>query len=69
MSIYRFARDPFARTERIRVLVTCQPIFCHWCGISKRRLFKYGIETDGGTKHWDNKEFCNVKCRDSFYGG
>lgn len=63
-------RDAYARQELHRA--TIKPSHgetCNWCGNLNRRgnLFQYRIETDAGRKFFDDKLFCSVGCRDSYY--
>lgn len=55
-------RDPFARTETIRE--TVRPAArerCAWCGSAPGR-FRYGTETDGGTRGYYPGAFCGIGC-------
>ena len=67
-------RDPFARGDTVRRVVT-NTHTCANCGNSRYRngkpinsLFNYGWFADD--KHhpsWDDKNFCCVDCRASYY--
>lgn len=68
-----FGRDPFARTERTRQTVFQEGASCAWCGAKpdthtgRRYLYRYGTETDAGRRYMDDRLFCCVSCRDSYY--
>ena len=68
----RFRRDPFARTEMIRETIKNKHVIshfvCSWCGNSKLRMYRYGIERDSGKIGWASGMFCDVNCYSSFYG-
>ena len=67
-------RDPFARQEMHRITVRTNET-CAWCGRerigSKARgnyLFRYMIETDGGTTRIIKGLFCSVDCMRTCHG-
>jgi hypothetical protein len=64
------SRDPFARQETHRERVYVQHTSCAWCGGtahrgSRRWLYQYRTESDGGRKHEDSRLFCSASCRRS----
>ena len=67
------SRDPFARTETVRMnwSVTSTQL-CDWCGTKRQSksgnpyLYRYATETDGGSRHWHRGLFCCKSCHDSF---
>lgn len=68
------SRDPFAREEIHRTGI--RPTgdeSCRFCGVSvwqtpRKRLWRYWIETDGGTKHEISGQFCSIGCMRSYHG-
>lgn len=70
------SRDPFARTElhRKRERVP-DSAGCAWCGHingtdrNKLHLFRYRVESDGGTVSVDTRLFCSKSCRQTYIGG
>lgn len=76
MTALTVRRDPFARQELKRQCVTnhqgpesISRVLCSWCGQSPKRLYRYGVESDGGTFYgWQKGHFCNIGCRDSYHG-
>jgi hypothetical protein len=62
-------RDPFARQELTRARVYEPGVTCAWCGgINKtpkgrKFLFRYTVETDGGTRRQLNNLFCSNPCQ------
>jgi hypothetical protein len=70
MAIY-IQHDGFARQSLRR---ECTPTnskgvhSCSWCGQRPKRLYVYGVESDGGKFHAYNMgQFCNVKCFRAYY--
>lgn len=77
------SRDPFARTELHRESVYIytshypnpNPTTCDFCGnvketkAGKRFLYRYRVETDGGTVSVDTRLFCSKSCRQTYIGG
>lgn len=70
-------RDPFARQElhRERVYVNLATGSCAWCGSvrnagrsGKVYLYRFRVETDGGSVHADARLFCSRDCRESYHG-
>ena len=64
LGVTTVARDPFARTELIRRSQGQGE--CTWCG-SRRRVFTYEVESDGGRRFGESKSFCNLGCYHSFH--
>lgn len=69
------SRDPFAREEIHREVVHSLCTTCRFCGGTRhvRRdkcssLFRYWVETDGGTKHEISGVFCSIGCMRSYHG-
>jgi hypothetical protein len=68
-------RDSFARTELRRECVpndgqsqTLGNQVCTWCGSRPKRLYRYGVESDGGRFYGFTKgAFCNIGCHDSYH--
>ncbi len=62
-------RDPFARLNEISRQEEAVPGGCAWCGglNARRKLFRYGIETDAGRTHWSDKLFCQIACKRGYY--
>lgn len=63
-------RDPFARTEVHKARVYNPSVTCKWCGKvnytpKSRRpfLFRFTIESDGGSKATVPNLFCSNDCR------
>lgn len=70
------SRDPFAREELHRETVRPKMLEayygtygCAWCGGTNAAgtLYRYRVETDGGREHVDDRTFCSVACRRTFY--
>lgn len=64
-------RDCFARTTLMRDTERANGSTCSWCGNVRKgnRLYRYRVENDGGRDHSDNRLFCSLDCRNTFYGG
>lgn len=69
------SRDPFARTELHRSVVTAHTgITCSNCGgvrISPKgwkSLYEYRTESDGGRSSTHRGLFCCKSCHDSYHG-
>lgn len=63
-------RDPFAREELHREVVTPRRGGCDCCGGLRRNntLFEYRTETDGGRSNKHRGQFCGKSCHDSYHG-
>lgn len=67
------ARDPFARSELRRFARDGNRpgASCAWCGATKRTLFTYHTERDGGppaARFYDNdRMFCNLGCFKAYH--
>jgi hypothetical protein len=63
--------DAFARQSVIRVPDNSKHATCDWCGGTRARggVFRYGVETDDGRRHWDSHRFCGLDCRNIYYEG
>jgi hypothetical protein len=74
----QLARDPFARTTLVRVVI--RPLAsgqtCSWCGNARasRRgrtphLYRYGTEPDAIRPriHWHDGAFCSKSCHDAYH--
>jgi hypothetical protein len=73
----QLARDPFARTTLVRMIV--RPLAhgqtCSWCGNVRhmRRgrtyLYRYGTEPDAirPRTHWHDGAFCSKSCHDAYH--
>jgi hypothetical protein len=74
----QLARDPFARTTLVRIIV--RPLAsgqtCSWCGNvrhSRRghapHLYRYGTEPDAIRPriHWHDGVFCSKSCHDAYH--
>lgn len=63
--------DAFARFAQVRVTKKVKNADCAFCGNTNRKgnLYLYGIEYDDKPSviHWDNKSFCSIECRRSYY--
>jgi hypothetical protein len=74
----QLARDPFARTTLVRVLVhlPASGQTCSWCGSvrTSRRgrtfLYRYGTAPDAVRPriHWHDGAFCSKPCHDAYHG-
>jgi len=71
------SRDPFAREEIHRTSVRDwygRKTECDFCGgasvshSGRRRVFRYHIETDGGTKRFIPGVFCSIGCMRVHHG-
>lgn len=73
------SRDSFAREELHRTAVhghknevngDKSAVGCDWCGghNSKGYLYKYHVETDGGSKHPIKGKFCSKDCMETYHG-
>ncbi|HYK01045.1 MAG TPA: hypothetical protein VE974_04765 [Thermoanaerobaculia bacterium] len=73
----QLARDPFARTTLVRVIV--RPLAhgrtCSWCGSVRTSrkggtpyLYRYGTEPDAARPriHWHDGAFCSKSCHDAY---
>lgn len=73
MSLVR--RDPFARTELHRELVTVPAsTTCGWCGQKRHykgketdKLFQFYSESDAGRRAMIRGLFCSTGCMESFH--
>jgi hypothetical protein len=74
----QLARDPFARTTLLRVVI--RPLAsgqtCSWCGnvrVSRHRrepfLYRYGTEPDAIHRpvSWHGGAFCSKSCLDAYH--
>lgn len=69
------SRNPFAREELHRSSVPVTHETCAWCGSqrrggrdgSKRYLYQYRTESDGGRKFEHSGLFCSKSCHDSYH--
>ena len=61
-------RDPFARTTLVRDYEKETSEVCSWCGGKSNHggLFKYGIESDGGTYTEIAGLFCGKTCMEAY---
>lgn len=63
-------RDPFARTELHREIVSCcTGGSCSWCGQVRKgkKLFVYSTHHDGGRVEHHRGLFCSKSCHDSYH--
>lgn len=67
--------DAFARETVIRdTVIGPDSMTCDWCGRPGKkkgklsRLYRYGIESDGGRQSWVKGKFCCKSCMEFYHG-
>jgi len=70
------SRDPFAREELHRFVDehAQDGRTCAWCGCRRtrkgkplHRLFRFEVQTDGGSRHAIDKLFCSTACMRAYH--
>lgn len=63
----QISRDPFARTTLLREVVPT-PKSCDFCGSKRKsgKLFRYSVESDGGSRNSIRGLFCSKSCMEAY---